>query len=39
MSRYVPGGPTVETSQSRVGGIGLIPDRRAKIPHASWPEN
>ena len=39
MSRDVPGGPTVETSQSRVGGMGLIPERRAKISHASWPEN
>ena len=39
MSRDVPGGPSVETSLSSVGGVGLIPDRRAKIQHASWPEN
>ena len=39
MSKDIPGGPTVETSLSSVGDVGLIPDWRAKIQHASWPEN
>ena len=29
----------VETSPSNSGGMGLIPDRGAKIPHASRPKN
>ena len=34
-----PGGPVVKTSPSNAGGVGLIPGRGAKIPHASWPKN
>ena len=34
-----PGGPVCETWPSVVGGAGLIPGRRAKIPHAQRPEN
>ena len=33
-----PGGPVVKTSPSKAGGAGSIPDRGAKIPHASWPK-
>ena len=29
-----PSGPVVKTSNSKAGGAGLNPDRRAKIPHA-----
>ena len=34
-----PGGPVVKTSPSNEGSEGLIPDRRAKIPHASQPKD
>ena len=30
-----PGGPVVKTSPSHAGGVGSIPGRGAKIPHAS----
>ena len=33
-----PGGRVVKTSPSNAGGVGSIPDRGAKIPHASWPK-
>ena len=29
----------VKTSSSNVGGVGLTPDWRAKIPHASRPKH
>ena len=29
-----PSGPVVKTLPSNAGGMGLIPDRGAKIPHA-----
>ena len=29
----------VKTSPSNAGGVGLIPDRGAKIPHALGPKN
>ena len=32
------GGPVVKTLPSNAGGVGLIPGRRAKIPHALWPK-
>ena len=28
-----------KTSPSNAGGVGLIPDQRAKIPRALWPKN
>jgi len=31
-------GPGVKTSPSSARGVGLIPGREAKIPHASWPK-
>ena len=34
-----PGGPVVKTSLSNEGGVGSIPGRGAKIPHALWPKN
>ena len=34
----IPGSPGVETS-SNAEGVGLIPDRGVKIPHASWPKD
>ena len=34
-----PGGPVVGTSPSSMGGAGLIPGWRARIPRASWPKN
>ena len=34
-----PGNPVVKTSPSSAGSAGLIPDGRAKIPHASQPKN
>ena len=37
--RDFPGGPTVKTLPSNAGGVGLIPGRGAKIPHASRPQN
>ena len=37
--RHFPGGPVVKTSPFNAGGVGWIPGWRAKIPHASWPEN
>ena len=33
-----PGGPVVKTSPSKAGGVGLIPGRGVKIPHASQPK-
>ena len=33
-----PGGPVVETSSSSAGGVGSIPDGRAKIPHVPRPK-
>ena len=33
------GGPVVKTLPSNAGGVGLIPGRRAKIPHALRPKN
>ena len=33
-----PGGPVVKTLPSSAVGMGSIPDRGAKIPHASWPK-
>ena len=33
-----PGGPVVKTSPSNAGGVGSIPGRGAKIPHASRPK-
>ena len=29
----------VKTLRSSAGGVGSIPGRGAKIPHASWPKN
>ena len=37
--RDFPGGPVVETLPSNAGGVGLIPGRGTKIPHASGPKN
>ena len=37
--RDSPGGPVVKTSSSSAGGVGSIPGRGAKIPHALRPEN
>ena len=37
--RDFPAGPVVTTSPSSAGGVGLIPDLRAKILHASWPKS
>ena len=37
--RDFPGGPVVKTSPFNAGAVGWIPGWRAKIPHASWPEN
>ena len=37
--RDFPGGPVVKTSPSSAGGVGSIPDRGAKIPHAPRPKN
>ena len=37
--RDFPGGPVIKTSPSIAGGVGSIPGRGAKIPHASWPKN
>ena len=28
----------VKISPSSIGGVGLIPDQGAKIPHALWPK-
>ena len=33
--RDFPGGPVVKTLPSNAGGMGSIPGRGAKIPHAS----
>ena len=33
-----PGGPVVKTSPSNAGGVGSIPGRGAKFPHASQPK-
>ena len=38
MGEY-PGGPVVMTLPSNAAGVGSIPGRGAKIPHASWPKN
>ena len=32
------GGPAVETSPSKAGGVRLITAWEAKIPHALWPK-
>ena len=37
-SRDFPGGPVIKTLPSNAGGVCLIPDQGAKIPHASWPK-
>ena len=37
--RDFSGGPVVKISPSNAGGVGSIPGRGAKIPHASWPKN
>ena len=37
--RGCPGDPVVKTSTSSAGGIGSIPGKEAKIPHASRPTN
>ena len=37
--RDFPVSPVVKTEPFSSGGTGLIPDWRAKIPHASWPGN
>ena len=34
--RDFPGGPVTKTSPSNAGGVGLVPGRGVKIPHASW---
>ena len=34
-----PGSPVVKILPSDAGGEGSLPDREAKIPHASWPKN
>ena len=34
-----PGGPVVRTSPSNVGGVGSIPGRGTKTPHASGPKD
>ena len=34
-----PGSPVVETLPSNADGVGLTPNRGAKIPHSSWPKN
>ena len=36
---HFPGGPVVKTSPSNAGGVGSIPDQRAKIPHATRPKH
>ena len=33
-----PGGPVVNILPSNAGGVGSIPGRGAKIPHASQPK-
>ena len=33
-----PGDPVVKALPSSVEGVGLIPGRGARIPHASWPK-
>ena len=33
------GGLVVKTLPSNAGGVGLIPGKGAKIPHASWLKN
>ena len=37
--RDFPGDPVVKTSPSKAVGVDSIPPQRAKIPHASCPEN
>ena len=37
--RDFPGSLVVKTSPSNAGGVGSIPGRGAKIPHASRPKN
>ena len=39
MTGDFPGGSGVKTSPSNAGGVGSIPGRGAKIPHALWPKN
>ena len=31
-----PGGPLVKNPLSNAGGVGSIPGRGTKIPHATW---
>ena len=38
-TRDFPGGRVDKTSSSNAGGSGSIPDREAKVPHASWHKN
>ena len=38
LTRIFPGGPVVKISPLDAGGVGLIPGRRAKIPHALQPK-
>ena len=33
-----PGSSVVKNLPSNAWGTGMIPDRGAKIPHASWPK-
>ena len=35
----IPGGPVVKTSPFNAGGVGWIPGRGTKIPHASVSKN
>ena len=37
--RDFPGSSVVNTSPTNAGGVGSIPGRGAKIPHASRPKN
>ena len=32
----LPGGPVAETSPSKAGCVGSIPDLGAKLPYVSW---
>ena len=34
----LPGGPVVETSPSKAGCVGSIPDLGAKLSYVSWPK-
>ena len=37
--RDFPGGPVFKALPSNAGGVGLIPDQGAKIPHALRPKH